>query len=342
VSLSGHRPAKASGLTRLVFWVGVSMLWAVPVIVAEAYLSSIGGGDPILYYGNTSYRYAPRPNQRHVEPGGAVVTLDSKGLRGVKDWSLPADGKILFIGASMTWGGTQLGDTELYSNIVCVRLNKTLHRDLTCGNAAVNAYGVDNMAERIRYDDMGDETAIVVGIMSYNAVRGLTDLDSLPYFTVPPPGPFKALWEGAVLGAWKLQLGLRHVVYDDTPSRMMRVAERSLGNLFAALRETDRPDRKVLIVLLPYKAELNGKETDLTRDIRRVLEGSSLDFLDLHGPISAAARAETFFHADGIHLEPAGHQFVGERIAEKLANLVAGVEVLGVRRSVGEYQQPAH
>jgi hypothetical protein len=131
-------------------------------------------------------------------------------------------------------------------------------------------------------------------------------------------------------------------VYDDTPSRMMRVAERSLGNLFAALRETDRPDRKVLIVLLPYKTELNGKESDLTRDVRAVMEGSGLAFLDLYGPVSAAAHAETFFHADGEHLAPAGHQFVGERIAEKLASSIAGVEVLGVRRSVGEPQQPAH
>jgi hypothetical protein len=83
VALSDHTPPKASGLARLVFWVVVSMLWAVPIVVAEAYLRSIGIGDPILYYGNTSYRYALRPNQRHVEPGGAVATLDSKGLRGV-------------------------------------------------------------------------------------------------------------------------------------------------------------------------------------------------------------------------------------------------------------------
>jgi hypothetical protein len=180
------------------------------------------------------------------------------------------------------------------------------------------------MAERIRYDDMGDETAIVVSIASYSAVRGLTDLDGLRYFTVPPPGPFKALWENATLGAWKLLQTLRCFVQFEGAQNNNRVAERSLSNLFAALRETDRPGRKVLIVLLPLKAELDGKETELTRHVRAVLEGSGLDVLDLHQPISAAPHAESFFYADRSHLEPAGHRFVGERIAEKLASSFAG------------------
>jgi hypothetical protein len=81
---------------------------------------------------------------------------------------------------------------DLYSNVVCVDLKKALKRDLTCGNAGVNSYGVDNMAKRIRYKDLADESAIVVTGVSFNAVRGLTDIDSLPYFVAPPPGPFKA------------------------------------------------------------------------------------------------------------------------------------------------------
>jgi hypothetical protein len=323
VALSDHTPAKASGLTRVVFWIVVCMLLAAPFVVAEAYLRSIGGGDPILFYGNTSYRYAPRPNQRHVQPGGAV-TLDSKGLRGMKDWTLPADGKILFLGASATWGGTQIDDKDVYSSIVCAQLDKALHRDFTCGNAAADSYGVDNMAERIRYDDMGDESAIVVSMASYSAVRGLTDLEGLPYFTVPPPGPFKALWVSATLGAWRLLKILRYCCKYEGAQNNNRVAEHSLGNLFAALRETDRPGRKVLIVLLPLKPELDGKEADFTKHVRTILEGSGLDFLDLHGPISAAPHAETFFYPDGGHFELAGHQFIGERIAEKLASSFAG------------------
>jgi hypothetical protein len=178
------------------------LLLAAPFVVTEFYLRSIGLGNPTLYYGNTSFRYAPRPNQKHVGQRGAAITIDSKGLRGVKEWTAPADGKILFVGASATWGGTFIDDKDLYSNVVCEDLKKEFNRTFTCGNAGVNSYGVDNMAERIRYKNVSDESAIVVTVVSYNATHGLADLDSLPYLTVAPPGPFKALWEAATLGCF--------------------------------------------------------------------------------------------------------------------------------------------
>jgi hypothetical protein len=322
-ALSDHKSsAQASRLTRLFFWVVLLMLLLTPFVAAEAYLRSIGLGDPTLYYGNTSFRYAPRPNQRHVGRHGVAITLDSKGLRGVKDWTTPADRKILFLGASVTWGGSLVDDNDLYSNVVCENLRKKLNHTFVCGNGGVNSYGVDNIAERIRYSDFADESTMVVTVTSYNTTRGLADLDSLPYLTENPPGPFKALWEAATLGSWKLLHILRHIRYQDAANNV-RVAKRSLDNLLAALRETDRPDRKVLIVLLPAREELNGNETDLTRSVIAVLEGSGLDFLNLHQPISAAPRNDAFFYPNEGHLEVAGHRFVGDRISEKLEDFFA-------------------
>ena len=297
------------------------LLLAVPAILAQIYLRSLGLGDPILYYADSSFRYAPRPNQKHVGRYGAAITIDSKGLRGVKDWTAPADGKILFVGASATWGGTYIDDKDLYSNIVCTDLENALKRRFTCGNAGVNSYGVDNMAERIRYDDPGDESAIVVTIVSFNAVRGLADIDSLPYFIFPPPGPFKALWEAVTFETWDLLHELRFVTYDHTHD--LSVAERSLGNLFAALHATDRPGRKVLIVLMPMHEQLDGKETDLTKRLRAAVEGSKLDFLDLNQAMSAAPHRDTLYYSKTSHLELAGHQLVGHQIAEKLESYFA-------------------
>lgn len=303
------------------------LLAATPLVVAELYLRSIGAGDPILYYTNSSYRYALKPNQKNLGQRGAMTTIDSKGLRGVRDWTTPADGKILFIGASATWGGTYVDDKDLYSSVVCTRLDKALGRNFTCGNAGVNSYGVDNMAERIRYKDFADESAIVVTIAPFNAVRGLNDLGTTPYYTVPPPGPFKALWESVALLVWQLQ-HTREVVYDR--SHDLRVAERSLGNLFAALRETDRPDRKVLIVLIPMRDQLHGKEDQLnnapsflTKRVRAVLQGSHYDLLDLSQPFSAAPNPDALYYADGGHLEVAGHQLVGTLIADRLQTFLA-------------------
>jgi lysophospholipase L1-like esterase len=319
--LSDHvSSAQTSRTARSLFWILVLLLLAAPLVLAEIYLRAIGLGDPILYSANSSYRYAPRPNQKHVGQRAATITLDSKGLRGTRDWTAPADGKILFIGASITWGGSYIDDKDLYSNVACVDLKKSLNLDLTCGNAGVNSYGIDNMAERIRYKDFADESAIVVTISPYNAVRGLADIGSLPYFVFPPPGPFKAVWEAATVQVWNLLQLLRDVRFDR--SHDLSVAERSLGNLFAALRETDRSGRKVLIVLMPMREQLDGQENDLTRRVRAILEASKLDFLDLHQPISAAPSRNELYYSDGTHLELAGHHFVGHRIAEKMENVL--------------------
>src|ERR1700687_6204966 len=105
VALPDHKAStQTSRSTRFFFWIVLLVLLAVPAVLAELYLRSIGVGNPILYYADAAYRYAPRPNQRHVGRRGGTVTLDSKGLRGVKDWAAPADRKILFIRSSVTRG----------------------------------------------------------------------------------------------------------------------------------------------------------------------------------------------------------------------------------------------
>jgi lysophospholipase L1-like esterase len=314
-------PVRTRVLVRLFFWFLLPVLLLLPFVAAEIYLRSIGVGDPVLYYGNTSYRFAPWPNQKHVGLNGAMTTIDSKGFRGVKEWTAPAYGKILFIGSSITWGGPSIDDKDLYTNIVCVRLEKSLHRDFTCGNAAVNSYGTENMAERIRYGD-ADESVIVVTIGTFHPTRGLTDLDSTPYLTVPPPAAFKALWETIAFAAWHLLHRLRPIYYQDKENNL-RVAERRLHNLFDALRETDRPGRKVLMVFMPSKEEIKGNKTDLTRQVRTVLKNSQLDFLDLLEVIAAAPSVDDLFLADGTHLNRAGHAFVGQQIAQKVERVFA-------------------
>lgn len=301
-------------LARFVFWILIVILPAIPVALAELYLRSIGLGHPILYYANSSYRYAPLPNQKQVRQRGAAITIDSKGLRGMKDWNSSADGKILFVGDSVTWGGTYIDDKDTFANRVCVQLEKSLKRTFVCGNAGVNAYGTDNMAERIRYKDFADESAIVVTLITADTVRGMSDLWRLPSFTAQPPGPFKALWEAGTFVVWKLLQVLRPVSHD--PAHDLQVADRSLSNLVAVLQDINRANRKVLIVLSPEKRELNGKESDLTKRVRSVLDGSGLDFLDLHQPISAVPN-DSFFY-DTAHLEVPGHYFVANRIADRL------------------------
>lgn len=164
-------------LKRGFFWFLVAVMIGAPVVLAELYLRSLGLGYPILYYANASYRFAPQPNQKQLRLRGASVTLDSKGFRSTGDWSEPADAKILFVGDSVTWAGTYIDDKDTFSEGVCQRLIKASGKSFTCGNTGANQYGTDNMAERIRYKDVDDESALVVTLIAADTVRGLADAE---------------------------------------------------------------------------------------------------------------------------------------------------------------------
>jgi hypothetical protein len=315
-----------------VFWVVLVAIIGAPVVGAELVLRGAGLGEPILFDVKPSYRYAPQPNQSQTRRRGAKVTIDSKGFRAVNDWTSPADGKILFIGDSVTWGGTYIDDQDTFAAGVCARLEQATGKRFVCGNAGTNEYGTDNMAERIRYKNVDDETALIVTIIMDDPFRGLRDADAAYLFTKAPSPPFRALWEASAFVAWRLDRALRHGIVrlppahaprpGDPPFRFsrsaeeMRVGERSLQNLFAAIRETQRPGRKVLLVLSPMAIELNGHETEVTTAVRAILERSGFELLDLHAPVSAAYTAD--FYYDGVHLDRQGHRFYAEQIARRL------------------------
>jgi hypothetical protein len=314
------RPARLRP-KRAIFWLLLLALALAPIVVAEAVLRYLGLGNPILYYTNASYRYAQQPNQKQPRRHGATVTIDSKGFRAAKDWTAPADGKILFVGDSATWAGTYIDDSETFSERTCARLAQDMGKTFVCGSASANGYGTDNMAERIRYMNVDDEGVLVVTLIAPDTVRGLVDAEGQFLFTRPPPGPFRALWETGTFASWRLFHALRPLTTRRSDDDL-KVAERSLENLFAALRETARPSRKVLIVLSPIRDELGGRESDLTRHVRAVLARSGFPMLDLYPDVSAAVSPG--FYYDTLHLNVPGHRFYGDAIAQRLWPLLTG------------------
>jgi hypothetical protein len=114
---------------------------------------------------------------------------------------------------------------------------------------------------------------------------------------------------------WRFYKSLRPLSVQS--SNDLRVAERSLDNLFDAIRKTERPTRKVLIVLSPLEDELNGHERVLTKHVQAILLRSGFDVLDLHAAVSAAVIKD--FYPDNMHLNVEGNQFYADQIAARLA-----------------------
>ena len=108
--------------------------------LSELYLSYLGLGDPVRYDKNYVYGYAPKENQKKIRIKGSIVSINDVGLRSNVNWKNTNKKKIIFFGDSITYGGSYIDDTEIFSHLVCKKL-----KEYICGNAGVNAYSIINI-----------------------------------------------------------------------------------------------------------------------------------------------------------------------------------------------------
>jgi lysophospholipase L1-like esterase len=303
-------------MKRAVFVLLLLLGLALPVIAAELAMRWIGLGDPVLYLTNASYRYAPAPSQKRERRSEAVVTIDGQGLRGVEPWDGPGDRHLLFIGDSVTWGGTNTDDRDTFAARTCAKIEESRGGNLVCGNAGVNGYGIDNMTARLRFDPAAAAAdAIIVTVITGDATRGLTDLKSSYFYSAQPRGPAKALWE---LSGFLLFYGSGMLRYDRgayDPRDDAAVLGESLAGLISELRTRQDQGKQVLLVFSPVRAEL-ASEGPLTQVLRDSIQASGLPVLDMSEPM-AARRNEDLYH-DGVHLNGAGHELYANWIANAL------------------------
>ena len=330
------------GRTRAVVGVTILMLMGVSgaLAAAELALRAMGLGDPIIYHTNTAYRYAPRPDQRVKRRRGAWVSINESGYRSTESWKKPAAFKVLWLGDSVTWGGTYIDDRETFAELSCDRIEEETSLEAVCGNGGVNAYGVDNMVSRLRYDRAGDSANVIVVVAGwYDFFRAKSNLSGNPWITSPPPGPVRALWDLSVyqtslLLAFLQRGGERGISCDEAYGPA--VARESLEELLRVLNEKQDEGTTVLLVRSPVAHEAVDAvdlsthpgciagTSEFFLGLEEAIRASGVPYLDLTNAAREAVKAdpaEPFFH-DDVHLEVRGHRVYAHAISERLIELL--------------------
>lgn len=149
--------------------------------VVEYFLrASFGLGNPIVYYAHPYYGFRPRPNQHIKRFNGSSIKINNLSLRGTTDWDNHQARKVLFLGDSVTYGGSYIDDNELFSSILGNKLN------LISGNAGVNAWGIGNIHGLIVRANFLPSRFYVTVIPEEDFYRGTTNLSGLPFWARPP------------------------------------------------------------------------------------------------------------------------------------------------------------
>jgi len=304
----------------------ISCFSCLSVAICELVLQEFMGlGNPIIYDSSPIYGYRPLPNKDYTRLSGAKLKFNNLGLRANKDWNEDKHDKILFLGDSVTYGGSYIDNEELFSYLAVELLNKTSRLHYTSGNAGVNAWGVENIYGLIKEFHFLPATMYITTLPEGDFYRGLTRLHGLPFFNKKPTFALQELWyyfcylqNDKRYVSWKTFLNEQETTY------VLEKAVKKLKEMDVYLKDKGY---KHLIFITPSKAQvMEGTRKDtLIYDLLAQHELAPYYIIDDIAQYHLSLKEKEGLFHDAIHLTKKGHELWATIIATELKNRFTGV-----------------
>ena len=284
-------------------------------IAAEIGLQKLTGlGRPVLFYSDPAFGYRLKPNQETWRFGGAHFKINNLGLRAGGDWDSSREGKILFVGDSVTYGGNHISNEDLFSEVAVRGL-----AGFAAGNAGIPNWGVENVHGLIVQARFLAASVYVTTFIEQDFYRGLQLGQNLPWIKYAPPR--FALQELAEFG-WHRFVKKTGAVNRATRER--EPAEARVARAAAKLREMDQflkgRGHAHLIFISPTREQVLGEQPrDARVQAALARQGIAAVYL-LDAPImrTAPAQQRRAWFQDDVHLTAQGHAVWGGLMREHL------------------------
>jgi hypothetical protein len=289
------------------------------LIVAALELSLrlfFGLGHPLLYRSSPLFGYRLQPHQ-HVHRRGVDITVNNLGLRAERHWDENIENKILFLGNSVTFGGTYVGNSDLFSQRAVSGLD-----GYAAGNAGVNGWGVENIkALVVDYEFLPARTVVSV-LQEMDFYRGLAKLAGKPFWTVKPAFALQELLAAFYLDRLnEMYEGNERFV---SPLENERAVERSCVQLKIMDDFLKTKGYRHLIFLSTNTNQLLRQEPDDTL-VTRCLQRCGISVIRLRErpeirSLSPEEQQALFY--DWNHLSTQGHALIGKIINTELRKVL--------------------
>ncbi|MFC1845007.1 hypothetical protein ACFLZ5_09505 [Thermodesulfobacteriota bacterium] len=292
------------------------------LLALELFLKTFSGlGNPPLYKLSPLYGYRLKANQVINPKGGigflygARLTTNNLGLRAADDWDSNPEGKILFLGDSVTYGGQYIDDGQLFSSVAGRRLP-----GWQIGNGANNAWGIGNIVGLMKDYGFSPAEVVVTSVIEGDFYRGTTRASSMPLWTAPPRFALQNLlmhfiWKanqsryGGPVGGVRSEVHLDKIV--DKATKRLKDLDDYLKNQHV----------KHFIFVLPTRSQILDIEP-LDARIKLLLKKYEIDAEYLLPKLLTLEpdknKRRKWFH-DEAHLEVSGHLAYGLLIGDLLS-----------------------
>jgi len=285
----------------------------------EIFLEKVMGlGNPVIYSSYPLYGYRPLPEREYSRFWGTKIQFNNLALRSERDWDKNIEDKILFLGDSVTYGGSYIGNTELFSFLSV----KSLGDSYISGNAGVNAWGVENVYGLIVESNFTPAKVYVTIFPEGDFYRGLVRLQGLPFFNKAPKFAFEELWyyfcyrqNNNRYKKWQSYAN------EQTKTLVVEKAVKKLKKMDVFLKE--RGYRHLIFITPTKKQVTEGVEKDsLVNDLLVKYELFPYYIIDEMNKLNLSKKEIEDSYYDRIHLTKIGHKIWSEIIASKLRELL--------------------
>lgn len=289
----------------------------IVVGVLEFSASKIFGlGKVVVYQSHPIYGYRPIANQLVSRDNGHTnIKINNLGLRANQDWleKIPNKKRILFLGDSVTYGGSYIDNQDLFSTLAFKN-----NRNIETANAGVNAWGILNIHGLIKNLNFIPADIYITLVPEGDFYRGLNGIGGQPFWTRKPKYALEELWQhGAYVLSLKKNPGLL------IRSLPLQEQEKTVELAVLALKEYDEYLKQqgfqhyiFITPTLPQVVE--NTENDLL--IKNSLDNNKLDYVYIRNKIPqnlTQSQKTNLFH-DAIHLSQKGHALWAEIIQKEI------------------------
>jgi len=296
---------------------GIIALLAVLALFLLEFIADhfFGLGKPVIYQAHPIYGYRPMPNQVVARQPQHTIKINNLGLRAEQNWDLnDTHHKILFLGDSVTYGGSYINNPDLFSALAVKDLP-----GYCAGNAGVNGWGVDNVVAFIKDMPFLPADIYVAMFPEGDFYRGLTRIGGQLFWMRPPYFALEELVQYFVYKIHLMKLPYLHA-YQASELEKTKVATLAVQHLKELAVYLKSQNKTFLIYITPTQQQVLAR-APIDSIIQKLLAQYELPVIYLKDKLPPMTNAEkmALFH-DVAHLSVQGHQVWGKIIAHDLQN----------------------
>ena len=263
-----------------------------------------GLGKPLIYEKSRILGYKIKPNQ-NIERRGKNININNLGMRSLNDWKDDSNYKIIFLGDSVTFGGSIVNNSDLFSEIICKKINFE-NSKFNCGNLGVNGYSIYSIIRSIKYKEINNEDLIIITIIANDFVRSFHNIISQPFWSKKIQGYYPAITEIFFIYFDKFRNKIKYNLGDE--KIFNDINQKYYNDLVDELHDTLLKNNTPFIIF--YSPSINEiKNEENNQFFKNILKNKFKNFYDLSN--IKYSNKDEMYH-DHIHLTKKGHEIYAE------------------------------